>query len=98
MLPVAASYSPADNGIGYWVLAGCWGSDGLGLVVESRMANIQTHAEAASRIQKMILGNKVDIEERAVSVRIDASAILTLAVVSCGGKVYRVPRHLVGVW
>ena len=31
------------------------------------MANIQTHAERGQRIQKMILGNKIDIEDRAVS-------------------------------
>ncbi|CAB1099861.1 unnamed protein product [Ectocarpus sp. CCAP 1310/34] len=30
------------------------------------MANIQTHAEPGHRMQKMILGNKVDIEDRAV--------------------------------
>lgn len=33
----------------------------------SRMANIQTHADPGHGMQKMILGNKVDIEERAVS-------------------------------
>ena len=32
-----------------------------------RMANIQTHADRGHRMQKMILGNKVDIEERTVS-------------------------------
>lgn len=31
------------------------------------MANIQTHADRGHRMQKMILGNKVDIEERMVS-------------------------------
>ncbi|CAN0457303.1 unnamed protein product, partial [Hapterophycus canaliculatus] len=30
------------------------------------MANIQTHADRGHRMQKMILGNKVDIEERRV--------------------------------
>lgn len=30
------------------------------------MANIQTHAGPRQRMQKMILGNKIDIEERAV--------------------------------
>ncbi|CAN0026704.1 unnamed protein product [Ectocarpus sp. 6 AP-2014] len=33
------------------------------------MANIQTHAEPGHRMQKMILGNKVDIEDRAISTK-----------------------------
>ena len=36
------------------------------LLCFGRMANIQTHAGHRQRMQKMILGNKVDIEERAV--------------------------------
>eukprot|EP00903_Cladosiphon_okamuranus_P020272 g18604.t1 len=33
------------------------------------MANIQTHADRGHRMQKMILGNKVDIEERTISTK-----------------------------
>lgn len=59
-----------------------------------RMANIQTHAEAAQRIQKMIVGNKVDIEERAVSDRTPLRAWVTLGVVFCYLIVFGGARRL----
>lgn len=47
-------------------LFGCVSEPVVPFSVVRRMANIQTHADRGHRMQKMILGNKVDIEERRV--------------------------------